>query len=294
MSGRRVLRPLLISQGGSDLTEQYVKNVATGDQRSLHRKPVEAPEAVRTTPAVPGAGAMRPPPAPPRGWRGALGRAFAYRRPVRARVAEVGLVAAAPASVAFLLTSLIVSSLWHDPAGGQRLAGACCAWQAIDLPRGALLPLLGSAFLVRRPVEVVWTVAATWLVLGPLEVVGGSRRLILLGVLGNVVPTLLVDLCWLATGKADPGLGGLDVGTSGVIVTAAAALAVAASSLPVAAVLAAGLAVDVAAAPGLATAEHLVAVAVGVGVTMALAAPVRGIRLASGRLGRPGTTGPLR
>ena len=237
---------------------------------------------------------MRPPPAPPRGWRGALGRAFAYRRPFRDRVAEVGLVAAAPASLAFLLTSLIVSSLWHDPAGGQRLAGACCAWQATDLPRGPLLPLLGSAFLVRRPVEAVWTVAATWLVLGPLEVVGGSRRLILLGVLGNVVPTLLVDLCWLATGKADPGLGGLDVGTSGVIVTAAAALAVAASSLPVAAVLAAGLAVDVAAAPGLATAEHLVAVAVGVGVTMALAAPGRGVRLAPGRLGRPGTTGPLR
>jgi hypothetical protein len=234
---------------------------------------------------------MRPPPAPPRGWRGALGRAFAYRRPFRVRVAEVGVVAAAPASLAFLLTSLIVSSLWHDPAGGQRLAGACCAWQATDLPRGPLLPLLGSAFLVRRPVEAVWTVAATWLVLGPLEVVGGSRRLILLGVLGHVVPTLLVDLCWLATGKADPGLGGLDVGTSAVIVTAAAALAVATSSLPVAAVLAAGLAVDVAAAPGLATAEHLVAVAIGVGMTMALG---RGARLAPGRLGRPGTPGPLR
>lgn len=196
-------------------------------------------------------------------------RPFAYRRPFRDRVAEVGLVTAAPASLAFLLTSLIVSSLWHDPAGGQRLAGACCAWQAADLPRGPLLPLLGSAFLVRRPVEALWTVTATWLVLGPLEVVGGSRRLILLGVLGNVVPTLLVDLCWLATGKADPGLGGLDVGTSGVIVTAAAALAVAASSLAVAAVLATSLAVDIAVAPGLATAEHLVAVAVGAAVAMA-------------------------
>jgi hypothetical protein len=54
VSGRRVLRPLLISQGGSDLTQQYVKNVVTGDQRSLHRKLVEALEAVRTTPAVPG------------------------------------------------------------------------------------------------------------------------------------------------------------------------------------------------------------------------------------------------
>ena len=216
---------------------------------------------------------MRPPLAPPRCWRGAPARLFAYREPFRDRVAEVGLVAAAPASVAFLLTSLIVSSLWHDPAGGRRLAEACCAWRATDLPRGPLLPLLGSAFLVRRPVEAVWTVAATWLVLGPLEVAVGSRRMILLATLGNVVPTVLVDLCWLATGQADPGLGKLDVGTSGVIVTMAAALAVATSSLPVAAVLAAGLAVDIAAAPDLATAEHLVAIAVGVGLAMVLAAP---------------------
>jgi hypothetical protein len=229
---------------------------------------------------------MRPPPAPPRGWRGALARVFAYREPFRDRVAEVGLVAAAPASVAFLLTTLVVSSLARDPAGGSRLAEACCAWRATDLPRGPLLPLLGSAFLVRRPVEAVWTVAATWLVLGPLEVVVGSRRLILLAALGNVVPTVLVDLCWLATGQADPGLGGLDVGTSGVIVTVATALAVATSSLPVAAVLAAGLAADIAAAPDLATAEHLVAVAVAVGVTMALAAPGRGVGLDPGRLGR--------
>jgi membrane peptidoglycan carboxypeptidase len=36
-----------ISQGGSDLTQQYVKNVVTGDQRSLHRKLVEALDAVQ-------------------------------------------------------------------------------------------------------------------------------------------------------------------------------------------------------------------------------------------------------
>ena len=54
MSGRRVLRRLLISQGGIDLTQQHVESVVTGAQRSLHRKPVEALEAVRTTPAVPG------------------------------------------------------------------------------------------------------------------------------------------------------------------------------------------------------------------------------------------------
>ena len=36
-----------ISQGGSDLTQQYVKNVVTGDRRSLHRKLVEALDAVQ-------------------------------------------------------------------------------------------------------------------------------------------------------------------------------------------------------------------------------------------------------
>jgi hypothetical protein len=172
--------------------------------------------------------------------------------------------------MSFLLTSLVVSVLWHDPGGGQRAVAACCAWRAGDLPHGPLLPLLGSAFLVRRPVEAVWTVAATWLVLGPLEAVVGGRRLLLLGALGHAVPTVLVDLCWLAGGRAGQGLGGLDVGTSAVVVTAAAALAVATRSLPVASVLAVGLAVDVAAAPDLATAEHLVAVAVGVGVALAL------------------------
>jgi membrane peptidoglycan carboxypeptidase len=36
-----------ISQGGSDLAQQYVKNVVTGDRRSLHRKLVEALDAVQ-------------------------------------------------------------------------------------------------------------------------------------------------------------------------------------------------------------------------------------------------------
>jgi hypothetical protein len=206
----------------------------------------------------------------------ALGRVMAYQRPFLAAVTDVGLVATAPASVSFLLATLVVSTLWRDPAGGHRAVAACCAWQAADLPRGPLLPLLGSAFLVRRPVEAAWTVAATWLVLGPLETVVGSRRLIALGALGHAVPTVLVDLCWLAGGMAGAGLGGLDVGTSAVVVAAAAALAVATRSLPVAAVLAAGLAVDVAAAPDLATAEHLVAVAIGVGFAMAVSRDRRG------------------
>jgi membrane peptidoglycan carboxypeptidase len=36
-----------VRQGGSDLTQQYVKNVVTGDRRSLHRKLVEALDAVQ-------------------------------------------------------------------------------------------------------------------------------------------------------------------------------------------------------------------------------------------------------
>ena len=36
-----------IRQGGSDLTQQYVKNVVTGDRRSLHRKLVEALDAIQ-------------------------------------------------------------------------------------------------------------------------------------------------------------------------------------------------------------------------------------------------------
>jgi hypothetical protein len=216
--------------------------------------------------------------------RGAAGlrRVLSYQRPFRDRVAGVGLVAAAPVSVAFLAASLVTSALWRDPAAGHRLVAACCAWRATDLRGGPPLPLLGSALLVRRPVEALWTVAATWLVLGPLEVAVGSRRLLAVAALGQVVPTVLVDLCWLAGTRTGPDLGGLDVGTSGVIVTAVAALAVATSSLPVAVVLAACLAVDIAAAPGLATAEHLIAVAVGVGLTMA-----RSRRRATPAPGRP-------
>jgi membrane associated rhomboid family serine protease len=207
---------------------------------------------------------------------GRLGRLLAYRRPFRDRVDRVGLATAAPVSLAFLTVSLVVSSLWRAARPGEhRLVSACCAWRAADLPGGSPLPLLGSALLVRRPVEALWTVAATWLVLGPLEALIGSRRLLLLAALGNVVPTLLVDLCWLAGGRTGTDLAGLDVGTSGVVVTTAAALAVTASSLPVAAVLAAALAVDIAAAPGLATAEHLVAVVVGVLLAMALARRMR-------------------
>jgi hypothetical protein len=194
-----------------------------------------------------------------------LGWVMAYQRLFLVRVARNGLAAVAPVSVAYALVTLVVSVLWRDQGTVHRAVSACCAWRAADLPHGRLVPLLGSALLVRRPVEAVWTVAAVWLVLGPLEVLVGGRRLLLLGVVGHVVSTVAIDLCWLASSRTDGSLAGLDVGTSAVVVTAAAALAVSARSLPPALALATGLAVDIAATPDLATAEHLVAVAIGVG-----------------------------
>jgi len=189
---------------------------------------------------------------------------MAYQRPFRRRVASDGLVALAPVSVAYALAVLLVSALWRDPGAGHRLVEVCCAWRAADLARGRPVPLFGSALLVRRPVEAVWTVTAVWLLLGPLEAMVGSRRLLLLGVLGHAVPTVAVDLCWLAGTHVGGGLGGLDVGTSAVVVTAAAALAVLTQSAPLATALVTGLAIDLATTPNLATVEHLVAAAIGV------------------------------
>jgi hypothetical protein len=217
----------------------------------------------------PGRRVGRPGPEPRRLVAG-LGRVMAYQRPFRRRVADDGLVAVAPASVGYALLTLVVSALWLGPAVGHRAVAACCAWRAADLPQGRLLPVLGSALLVRRPVEAVWTVLAVWLLLGPLEAMVGGRRLLLLGALGHMVSTVAVDLCWLATGRADASLAALDVGTSAVVVTATAALAVGAGSLPLALALATGLAVDLATSPNLASVEHLVAAAVGVAAALTL------------------------
>jgi hypothetical protein len=193
-----------------------------------------------------------------------LGRVLAYQRPFRRRVASQGLVAVAPLSVAYALVTLVVSSLWRDPGAGHRVVADCCAWRAADLPRGDLAPLLGSALLVRRPVEAVWTVATVWLLLGPLEAMVGGRRLLLLGAVGQVVPTVAVDLCWLAGGRPGAALAGLDVGTSAVVVTAAASQAVLSRSASVVAGLGTGLAVDLATTPSLASVEHLIAAAIGI------------------------------
>jgi hypothetical protein len=193
---------------------------------------------------------------------------MAYQRPFRQQVARDGLLAVAPVSAVFALLTLVVSSLWRDRAAHAAVA-ACCAWRAADLAHGALLPLAGSALLVRRPVEAAWTVAAGWLVLGPLEAAVGGRRLLAIGALGHAVPTVLVDLAWLAGPRAGEGLAGLDVGTSAVVVGGAAALASLTRSAPLAAVLAAGVAVDLATTPNLASAEHLLAVAVGAAAALA-------------------------
>jgi hypothetical protein len=201
---------------------------------------------------------------------GRLGWVMAYQRTFRLRVAGDGLVTVAPVSVAYALITLVVSALWRHAGTAHRAVSACCAWQAADLPRGLLVPLLGSALLVRRPVEAVWTVAAVWLLLGPLEAMVGGRRLLLLGAVGHVVSTVAVDRCWLATGRADAGLAGLDVGTSVVVVTAAAALTVSSRSLPLAVALATGLVVDLATTPNLASVEHLVGAAIGVASALIL------------------------
>jgi hypothetical protein len=106
-----------------------------------------------------------------------LSRLMAYQRPFRLRVASHGPVALAPVSVAYALITLVVSALWRYPGAGHRAVAACCAWRAAELLRGDLAPLFGSALLVRRLVQVVWTVTAVWLLLGPLEVPFDTGRL---------------------------------------------------------------------------------------------------------------------
>jgi hypothetical protein len=230
-----------------------------------------------------------------------VSRLMAYQRPFRLRVASDGLIAVAPVSVAYALITMVVSALWRQPGAGHQAVAACCAWRAADLSHGRLVPLFGSALLVRRPVEAVWTVTAVWLLLGPLEAAVGGRRLLLLGALGHAVPTVAADLRWLAGPHLRGGLAGLDVGTSAVVVTAVAALVVVTRSAPLAAALATGLAVDLATTPNLASVEHLLAAAIGVAGALALrpasrpqpvpvrpaAASAGGVRRMSARRSRP-------
>jgi hypothetical protein len=109
---------------------------------------------------------------------------------------------------------------------------------------------------------------ASWLLLAPLEAVIGTGWLLLLGALGNLVPSVSIGLAFLA---AHPGAGApLDVGTSAVVVTAGAALTVLSRSLEIAALYLLGVAIDVLVSPDIASAEHLLALATGAALALVL------------------------
>jgi hypothetical protein len=189
-----------------------------------------------------------------------------YREPYRAALRRAGWWRAAPATWSFLGLTLLVSLLWLLP-GGHVAAAACCAYRASDLRHwpGAGRAA-GSALLVRRPVEAVWSVVASWLVLAPLEALVGTRRILVVGVTGTLVPTVGMGLVFLSV---NPGVAApLDVGTSAVVVACAAALAVWSRSLGVTVLLLVGVAVDVLVSPDLATGEHLMALATGAAVAL--------------------------
>jgi hypothetical protein len=200
--------------------------------------------------------------------RARLGFLRDYRVQYREAARRVGRWRAAPVTWSFLALTLLISLLWRLP-GGHQAAAACCAYRATDLtswPWAARVA--GSAFLVRRPVEVAWSIVASWLLLAPLEAAIGTRRMLLVGALGNLVPTVSIGLAFLA---AHPGAAApLDVGTSAVVVAAGATLAVWSRSLAVTALYLVGVAVDVLVSPDLATAEHLLALATGVATAVAL------------------------
>jgi membrane associated rhomboid family serine protease len=191
-----------------------------------------------------------------------------YRAPYREAAGRVGRWRAAPASWSLLALTLVVSLGWRVP-WVSRAVKVCCAYRASDLdgwPR--VLRVVGSPFLAIRPIEVAWAMVATWLLLAPLEAIIGTRRMLLVGTLGNLVPTVAIGLAFLA---AHPGVRApLDVGTSAVVVAAGAALVVWTRSLPIAALYLLGVAVDVLVSPDLATAEHLLALATGMAVALAL------------------------
>jgi len=105
-----------------------------------------------------------------------------YRAPYRAAVRRAGVWRAAPATWAFLALTLLVSLLWHIPGAHHAVLG-CCAYRATDLAHWQRAArLAASAFLVLRPVEVAWSVAACWLLLAPLEAAVGTASILLVNV----------------------------------------------------------------------------------------------------------------
>jgi hypothetical protein len=191
-----------------------------------------------------------------------------YRAAYREASRRLGRYRAAPVTWTYLAVTLAVSLLWHVP-GADRLVSDCCAFRATDLhgwPEAARL--LGSAIVDLRPVEIAWSAVASWLLLAPLEALIGPRRILLLGLAGNLLPTLSMSLVFLATSPGAPAP--LDVGTSAVVVAVGAALSVTTRSLPVTLLYLFGVGIDVFVAPDLATAEHLLALAIGVGFALAM------------------------
>jgi membrane associated rhomboid family serine protease len=164
--------------------------------------------------------------------------------------------------------ALVVSFLWHIP-GTSRVITDCCAFRATDLhglPLG--LRILGSSFLDLRNVEIAWSIVASWLLVAPLEALIGSRRLLLLGAVGTLVPTLTMSLIF--TAKSPGAAAPLDIGTSAVVVAVGAALSVWARSLPITLIYLFGVSIDVLVSPDLATAEHLLALVLGAFLGMAM------------------------
>jgi len=194
---------------------------------------------------------------------------LAYQRPLWRRVMQRGPRRAAPVATTFLLACLAVSALWVMPGPGHRLASRCCAYRGWQSSPGDAMRLVGSALLLRHPYEVLWTVAATVLVTGPFEAYVGGQRLLAVGTLGHVVPTVAVAAAGLS-GNQRLGGGGLDVGASAVVVAAAAGLVVRSRSAPLAACVAAAQFVDVVVGTPLSSIEHLGALSVGAVATLAL------------------------
>jgi hypothetical protein len=191
-----------------------------------------------------------------------------YREPYRAAMRRGGWWRAAPAVWTYLTLTLLISLLWLLP-GAHVAAAVCCAYRASDLVRWpAAFRVVGSAVLVRRPIEAAWSLVVSWLVLAPLEATIGTPRFVLLGMLGNLVPTITLGLVFLAVNPGAPAP--LDVGTSAVVVACAAALAVVSRLLGITVLLLIGVAVDVLVSPDLATAEHLMALATGAAVALVL------------------------
>ena len=215
------------------------------------------------------------PPGQP-GWaRRALARGHAvlawmlsYQRPLWRLVGQRGPLEAAPAAAALLLLCLAVSGLWAIPGLGHRLAADCCAYRGWHPALGPTVRLAGSAFLLRHGYEVVWTVAATFLVTAPFEALLGSWRTLAVMACGHLLPTASVALAGVPQSHRLGG-GGLDVGASAIVVAAAAGLAVRSRSAVVAAWLLVAQSVGILVQSPLASAEHLIALTTGAGLTLA-------------------------